>query len=416
MNWIFPLFLLSFLGLRAQTDILYEDYVYLPNIKSVKFHHEGLFTSEPVVDLNTSGGLILTFDDILGGDIPYSYSIIHCDKDWQPSDLDEAEYTEGFNDEDFREYFYSSGTKLDYTHYRLRLPNDDLNWTISGNYLLVVRDEDAETVALTRRFMVIEPQVTIATNVRRPIIASMVRTHHQIELNVNNKNYDIINPQRDVYVAILQNGRWDNALTNLQPKFVNGFDINFDFTNQLLFPAGQEFRFADLRSTRYPGAGVQRVERRPDGYDILLHLDESRADKSTFDYEDLNGDFIIQNLDRNTPSLESEYVDVHFGLIDNNPPLDGDVYVIGDFSDWRCHPDYRMTYSIKHQGFFGSAKLKQGFYDYQYAIQDGDKVDYERYEGNAFRTTNDYLILVYYRSFGDRYDRLIGASSISSDF
>lgn len=416
MKWIIPVLLLGFSVLQAQSDILYEDHVYLPNIKSVKFHHEGLFTSEPVIDLNSSGALILTFDDVLGGDIPYSYKVIHCDKDWNPSDLDESEYTDGFNDEEFREYFYSSGTKLDYTHYRLSLPNEDLTWRLSGNYLLVVTDEDIEEVALTRRFMVIEPSVTISTGIRRPVIANMVRTHHQVELNVNNKNYDIINPQRDIYVTILQNGRWDNALTNLQPKFVNGFDINFDFTNQLVFSAGQEFRFADLRSTRYPGVGVQRVERSADGYDILMHLDQSRADKSFFDYDDLNGDFIIETLDRSNPDIESEYVDVHFGLLDNNPPIDGDVYLTGAFSDWKCLPEYRMEYSLKHQGYFGQARLKQGYYDYQYVVKNGDQINYDRYEGNAFRTTNDYLILVYYRSFGDRYDRLIGASSISSDF
>lgn len=416
MKWIIPVLLLGFSVLQGQSDILYEDHVYLPNIKSVKFHHEGLFTSEPVIDLNSSGALILTFDDVLGGDIPYSYKVIHCDKDWNPSDLDESEYTDGFNDEEFREYFYSSGTKLDYTHYRLSLPNEDLTWRLSGNYLLVVTDEDIEEVALTRRFMVIEPSVTISTGIRRPVIANMVRTHHQVELNVNNKNYDIINPQRDIYVTILQNGRWDNALTNLRPKFVNGFDINFDFTNQLVFSAGQEFRFADLRSTRYPGVGVQRVERRADGYDILMHLDQSRADKSFFDYDDLNGDFIIETLDRSNPDIESEYVDVHFGLLDNNPPIDGDVYLTGAFSDWKCLPEYRMEYSLKHQGYFGQARLKQGYYDYQYVVKNGDQINYDRYEGNAFRTTNDYLILVYYRSFGDRYDRLIGASSISSDF
>jgi hypothetical protein len=416
MRWTVFLFFGVIALSYSQSDIRYEDFVYLPHIKSVKFHHEGLFTSDPIIDLNSGGGLILTFDDILGGDIRYNYKVIHCDKDWKPSDLDESEYIDGFNDEDIRQSYYSAGTIKDYTHYQLRLPNDDINWRLSGNYLLVVMDDEEGTVAITRRFMVVESRVSIAASVRRAITASLIKSHHQIDLNVNHKNYDIINPQRDIFVTILQNGRWDNALTNVQPKFVNGFDINFDFTNQLLFPAGKEFRFADLRNTRYPSVGIQKIERRRDGFDVLMELDQSRHSISYFDYDDLNGDYIIQNLERSDENIQSEYLDVHFGLLDPNPPLDGDVYLIGKFSDWRCLQEYRMDYSMKYQGYFGSALLKQGYYDYQYVVKNGNQVDYERYEGNQFRTSNDYLILVYYRSFGDRYDRLIGVASISSDF
>lgn len=402
--------------LGAQTDFLYEDAVYLPHIKSIKFHHRGLFTSEPVIDLNSGGTLDLSFDDILGGDIPYTYRIIHCDKDWRPSDLSETEYIDGFNDESVRQWYYSSGTRLDFTHYKLSLPNDDINWLVSGNYLLVVTDKDAGVVAFTRRFMVVEPSISVAAAVRRPIPTSLISTHQQIALNLNHKNFDIVNPQREIFVTILQNGRWDNAIQNVQPRFVNGFDINFDFTDQLIFPGGKEFRFADLRSTRFAGPGVHSIERRIDGYDILMKLDKSRHSRTYFDYNDLDGDYIIETLDRADPDLEAEYVNVHFGLLDANPPIRGDVYVTGKFSDWRCLEEFRMSYDLKNQGYYGQALLKQGFYDYQYVVKDGDKLDYDFYEGSLFKTTNDYLVLVYYRAFSERYDRLIAAYSLQSNF
>jgi hypothetical protein len=49
-------------------------------------------------------------------------------------------------------------------------------------------------------------------------------------------------------------------------------------------------------------------------------------------------------------------------------------------------------------------------------VKDGDKMDYNFYEGSLFKTTNDYLILVYYRAFSERYDQLIAAYSLRSVF
>lgn len=33
-------------------------------------------------------------------------------------------------------------------------------------------------------------------------------------------------------------------------------------------------------------------------------------------------------------------------------------------------------------------------------------------EGNFYETENEYLILVYHRAFGERYDRLIGMQQV----
>ena len=115
--------------------------------------------------------------------------------------------------------------------------------------------------------------------------------------------------------------------------------------------------------------------------------------------------------------LTSEYVDVHFTLRDLNPDLTKDVYVVGGFSDWHCLGENKLTYSTKHQSYLGNILLKQGFFDFQYATRDQDgKIDYEVYEGNSFETINDYIFLVYYRPFGARFDRIIGATVTESAF
>ncbi len=415
MRWIFWM-MISVMSLQAQTDLRYEDYVYLPHIKSVKFHHEGLFTSTPIVDLSSGGQLLLSFDDILGGDITYTYQVLHCDKDWRPSDIDEYDYIDGFNEEEIERWSYSNGVKMDYTHYELYLPNSNLNWLLSGNYLLIVRDEETDEIALTRRFMVVDPQVQIFSEVKRPIAATKIKTHHQIELGVNYKNFNIVNPQREIYVTILKNGQWHDAMTDIQPKFTTGYDMQFDLANRILFPAGREYRFADLRSVRYPGARIHSIDRRPDGYDAILNLDKSRQYANYFDYDDLNGNYIVETQDLNNNDLQSEYIDVHFTLEDKNPPQDADIYVVGAFNDWQLREENRLDYNIKLQSYIGSILLKQGYYDYQYVVeQDGD-INYEYYEGNTYKTRNQYTILVYYRAFSERYDQLIAVQTIDSRF
>jgi len=51
-------------------------------------------------------------------------------------------------------------------------------------------------------------------------------------------------------------------------------------------------------------------------------------------------------------------------------------------------------------------KMKQGFYNYKYVMKNNEGVlDMNTISGNFHFTENNYLILVYYRNFGDIYDQ-----------
>ena len=55
-----------------------------------------------------------------------------------------------------------------------------------------------------------------------------------------------------------------------------------------------------------------------------------------------------------------------------------------------------------------------GLYNYCYAWvpADGGKVELSPAEGDFYNTENEYAIYLYYRGFGDRYDRLIGVYTV----
>ena len=74
-----------------------------------------------------------------------------------------------------------------------------------------------------------------------------------------------------------------------------------------------------------------------------------------------------------------------------------------------------MIYNENNGMLEASLRLKQGFYNYKYVIQRGDEqIDLNTISGNFHFTENSYLILVYYRNFGDLYDSIIGVGSANS--
>ena len=157
-----------------------QNHTYVETIKSVQFGLPGLQTGFPIVNLQ-QGILSLEFDEI--GDQPryLRYRLIHCNRDWEVSDLAEMEYLDGFNNEEIREYALSVSTRVPYVHYRLSLPNQQTRWTKSGNYLLHIYDEDTDEPLITRRFMVVDPIMKVSANLSRPVDVSKMQTHHEVD-------------------------------------------------------------------------------------------------------------------------------------------------------------------------------------------------------------------------------------------
>ena len=75
-----------------------------------------------------------------------------------------------------------------------------------------------------------------------------------------------------------------------------------------------------------------------------------------------------------------------------------------------------MLYDYTRDIYFAEVELKQGFYDYMFAIEKDGKLKPEYIEGSSFQTENFYEIFVYLREPGDRYDRVIGYSLVKPKF
>ncbi|MEO7176218.1 MAG: DUF5103 domain-containing protein [Saprospiraceae bacterium] len=391
------------------------DHVYQDFIKTVKFSLSGLPNTMPITQMGT-GELNLSFDDLQANFKDIRYRIVHCDMDWNPSDLQEQDYISGFNDELVRDFSFSSLAVQNYTHYELFLPNKDLSWKLSGNYLLHLYQDDNKQPLITRRFCVVEPIMKLFGGMVTPYNATKYNTHHELDFRVQMGASRMINPMLEVRATILQNNRWDKAIQSVAPNYIMGEDLQFKFQDKITFEAGKEFRPCDIRSAKYKSEFVNNLELTTEGFYAALRTDKPRSDQNYLSRRDINGSFVLENADRpGDDALNSEYIHVLFRLQTPEDPME-DFYVIGAFCDWTCSYDNKMVYDEKTNCYIANIFLKQGYYDYIYAMSAPDKcnLDSSELEGNWYETENTYNILIYYRQQGERYDRLVANGAISS--
>ncbi|MFT5646520.1 MAG: hypothetical protein ACI976_001202 [Aureispira sp.] len=393
------------------------DYIYKEYIKSVRFYQFDSETDYPILSLQNPGFFIFSFDDLEAYTKDFSYKIIHCDANWNPSEeLDALDYIDGYQENRFYESQSSFSTKVPYTHYEIQLPNEDVKWTKSGNYLLkVYRDDDEKDLIITRRFMIFDTQMKVVPNMRRSAIPPYASSHQEFFFSIEHSGVRIGNPGEQIKTAVLQNGRWDNAILNLEPTFIKNEEIGYDMYGKLLFPGYKEFRPLDLRSFRYRTIQVERIQEYNNGFELWLFEDASRLYTSHVFTHDLNGKFIIESNDDREGKLEGEYGQINFSL-KALTPYEAEVYILGEFNNFRPKPAYKMNYSSDCRCYQASNTFKNGFYDYYYGIFDNsnNELNIQKIEGSSFESENDYLFLVYYKTFGGLYDQLVAVQKLNT--
>lgn len=393
-----------------------EDKIFSPDIKTVQLFPTGYDMAMPIIHLNTPETLELDFDDLSAKPKTYYYTVIQCHSDWTPTSMNIMEYVDGFSEANISDYEYSSGTKVPYVHYKLQFPNTDMQINRSGNYLLIVYENDKDHPVFTKRFMIAESKVVIDAGVAYTRSLSDRDKYQEVVFTVNYKGFNIDNPQTEITASVLQNYRWDNAKLEIHPQFVSTNILNFDFNGTLTFPtAGREFRYFDLRSLRFRGQNIRSFDIKYNENDVYLTYDVPTLLNKYQIYKDLNGQYYIDNLDNPYYNTGADYAYVHFNFDFNGSISNGNFYVIGAFNNWSCDEQSKLTYNNLDRSYSVNILLKQGTYNYAYVFKD-DKGNSDPFitEGYYPDTENDYSIFLYYTPFGERYDRLIAVKHINS--
>ncbi|RPH31816.1 MAG: DUF5103 domain-containing protein [Bacteroidales bacterium] len=386
-------------------------------INTVRIHKTGSELSEPIVGLGGNESITLTFDDLSDSPLNYSYTLIHCASDWSESKINKSDYLDGFETNPINEYQSSYSTTVPYTHYKLQIPNNDIKIKLSGNYLIRVLDTyNPERIIFEKKFMVVENLLTLYAKLRQAIAPERKETSQQIELSVATSPLSISNPHTDLIVIAIQNEEPQGYFYGIKPVFIRSNEIVYSSPDNLIFNGINEFRSFNTNSIRFISSGIKSIDQTDGGYSVLLLPSENNRKQVYSTQPDINGKYKINLENSDQGDIEADYIWVYFTLPYFDQLTDKEVYVYGELTDWKTSPLTQMQYSYQRSAYELRMQLKQGYYNYRYVVKDtkSGEIDPIFFEGNHSETENSYLILVYYKEVGSRYERLVGIRKLNS--
>lgn len=392
---------------QADTRIKIVD----PNVKTIKVAPRSNAYMPPVIVMGSGDQVNVDFDYMDYDEHYLRYSVTHCNADWQPSQLVESEYVDGFNYADITECGHSQATFVQYCHYSFALPNEDFSITKSGNYLLTVYEQDdPDKILFQSRFSMCERVVDVMATVSSNTDIDFNANHQQVAIELGYKMGAITDPYGELKVVVGQNTRTDNERTITRPMMVEMGKVTYDHMPDLIFPAGNEYRRIETVNTKGYNLGNVRMSYYEPYYHATPPTDVPRAGTQYLYDQTQHGRFTVRNSETDNSATEADYCITHFTLNTGGPLTGGRIYLEGEFTQGLPGGVAEMMYDAASGCYVNDMLLKQGAYNYQYLwVPNGSSQGLtSRIEGDDYETINQYVIKVYNRPSGERYDRLVG--------
>lgn len=416
---IFSTIALIFMAISAfainRDTIPCVDKVYERNLKTVRIHPASWETGYPVLELYGDQVLSFNFDHIESTPQEYFYTLIHCTYDWKPSPLMYFEYADGFEENRIDDYEDSQSSFIQYSHYEIEFPNRDVNFTKSGNYLLVVyvKGDQSEKIVITRRFMIYEQIASVSGRINPGVIADYRAHYQKLDFTVDRKGLNVYDPTRELKPVVIQNYQWNTAIYDFPFSFIDNEKIVYEWDDKVCFNAANEYRYFNFNNLELNSERVENIEFRNPYYYIDLVKDKFEMFSPYSSVQDINGSYVIRTkrfANNEFPEIQSEYAIVKFRLEYKMPLNNADVYLYGDLTNYSLDNDSKMLYNLETGCYEKLLFLKQGYYNYRYLLVDNDpkkKPDHSYFEGSHKQTQNAYLLFLYLRETGSSYDRLV---------
>ncbi len=362
----------------------------------------------------------VSFDVLSGIEYDLYYTIDHYDFDWKKSELLKSEFIQGFDEVKINNYTSSFNTYQIYTNYNITFPNSETSLKKSGNYIVRILDEYGDEL-FNRKFILYENLCSVKTEVKRSRELEFINEKQVVNFEVIPLNLQLNNPERNVKTLIVKNNDLNNSIFNLKPQYKIGNKLIYKYDKESSFWGGNEYLYFDNKNIKTSNVEIQDY-RLNDIYQNFLFIDYPRYNRKYTYNPDINGGFLINASNVENPSNEADYVDIYFSLENSNNLFnkDDNIYIVGEFNNYSKNRIFKMQYDYKKNKFEAVIKLKQGFYNYKYLMKNNSnlKINFQNGEigGNFDETENIYSVVVYYRNFGERYDRAIGFGKGSSNY
>lgn len=370
------------------------------------------FLRPPVITMGGAETISIDFDYLLDDERTIEYRVVHCNSAWEQDDLPELDYLDGFLPVRVDDVRPSYNTYVNYWHYSVRFPNEDVRLRASGNYAVHFYDDD-EVIA-TATFSVSEQMAFVAGRVSANTDIDFMGEHQQLQLECtwSDKRLPLLNPADNMWHVVTQNHQAASSREVRRPLRMEAGKAWYEHDKALIFDAGNTWRRFEFVYRTGQTFGVEQTWLEEPYYRVLLNVDESRRGLPYRYDQDQHGRYKIRARQVEDVDTEAEYFVAEFRLNPDNlgrkqsvhGQEDGlePVYLMGDFTQGRPKEDFMLRHDIETGLLTCHVLLKQGHYNYRYSVG----------EGNCPETQNEYEVYTWYRGPQDRYDRLLGVSVI----
>ena len=195
-----------------------ELFIY-PELRTFLLHPAGQAQSLAVAPLCEVGALSLQFDDVSANTQALNYTWVHCNRNWNPSPLLSTEYLEGFLEGQLHQGTLSFNTYLPYSHFSDQLPHANCMPRISGNYYLLIYEQDPNDYLVKYPVVFYENAAGIQSSIHKTADVSLTKTHQEIDALVDLSGFSVQNPFSDVQLSLVQN-RNLASLRTLAPRYL----------------------------------------------------------------------------------------------------------------------------------------------------------------------------------------------------
>ena len=379
-------------------------------IRTVQLYRGANERTSPIIERESGESLTLEFDLMEQEGRPLSIYFYHADRNWT-RDLSPTQFLESYQDDDLVDYRPSQGTAVPYVHYTYRFPNDDIQFRLSGNYVLRVTERGRENAVLFERaFFVTDEEGSLrleSTSIaipgqRQRSIRPVARFTPPAGFQGDPLGYT---------TCFVRNGRLSDTRCEDRPRLSNQPSLAFELDRSRAFDPVTANYTVDLSSLRGRDK-IERTDRTRTPFRVLLEPDYARFSGRNMD-SPLNGQILVRDALRGygNPARTAEYVRTTFAFVPpNERPLSGEVVVVGSFSGMDVEQGTGMDWKPGRGRYEGNVLLKQGRYQYFYSSPDSLLQKTVRESQARLRST--YTSFVYYEDVSENTDRLLRVGSV----
>lgn len=372
------------------------------SIFSIQLHRSGNVQSAPIIEMDTNQKLTLSFDILEKDSRQLKITFTHHNPDWTRSGLDQSFYQDGFLNQNIDFGNVSRSQRPAYRSYEYEFPNRDLDFLVSGNYMLRVEDVDTGNFLFSMPFFITENEgaITSTVDTRTTPRSEDMRTAHYPRSTFELPDF-VDTPQFDLEFYYVQNQFWGRSREARELDTSAQGEVLFEMRQESPFVGDYEFQFLSLNNLSLQAPQIADYDPTTIPPKVVLFED---VQGFSSDLTRLSG----RRFGNPSQNLSAQYADVHFRFdpAENYSPQTK-IYLIGDFNNWLIQPNYELSYNEESNRWTTNGIIKEGTYSYKYVLLQNNRIVDLALDDTFTRTQQEYHAFVYFRDPNRFYYRLL---------